>query len=85
MKSYNQIVEDMKNYIISNMEGENKVTGFHDGSVLLTLIEAFAGELEFIGIDISGIAGEIGRNKGRFPCFIFIFGRGYYREAAKHA
>lgn len=52
MKSYNQIVEDMKNYIISNMEGENKVTGFHDGSVLLTLIEAFAGELEFIGIDI---------------------------------
>ena len=52
MKSFNQIVEDMKNYIISNMEGENKVTGFHEGSVLLTLIEAFAGELEFIVIDI---------------------------------
>lgn len=52
MKSYEQIVNDMEKYIISNMTGENKVTAFHEGSVLLTLIEAFAGELEFIGIDI---------------------------------
>lgn len=52
MKSYEQIVNDMKNYIISNMDGENKVTGFHEGSVLLSLIEAFAGVLEFIEIDI---------------------------------
>ena len=52
MKSYEQIVKDMKDYIKANMDGDNKVTGFHEGSVLLTLIEAFAGELEFIGIDI---------------------------------
>lgn len=52
MKSYEQIVKDMQDYIKANMDGDNKVTGFHEGSVLLTLIEAFAGELEFIGIDI---------------------------------
>lgn len=52
MKAYNDIVNDMKNYVIANMDGNNKVTAFHEGSVLLTLIEAFAGELEYIGIDI---------------------------------
>ena len=54
MKSYEQIVKDMKNYIIASMQNdpEHRVSSFHDGSVLLTLIEAFAGELEYIEIDI---------------------------------
>lgn len=43
VKKYKEILDDMTRYLIA---GQDKITSFHEGSVILTLLEAIAMELE---------------------------------------
>ena len=50
MRSYNQIFNSMKNHIIAN---QDKITDFNEGSVITTLIESIAQEIELLYLSVN--------------------------------